>query len=90
MGLPRVVVRKRELWVLWVLGSQCWVLILLALVLKLDGRQIHDLRKTRLESATHHHVDGYDLAGESDEDTMLYGMMIAMDDSTATISMFEP
>jgi len=90
MGLPRVVVRKRELWVLWVLGSRCWVLILLVLVLKLDGRKIHDLRKTRLESATHHHVDGYNLAGGSDEDAMSYGMMIAMDDSTATISVFEP
>ena len=35
-------------------------------------------------------LDGYDLAGGSDEDTMSYGMMIAMDDSTATISVFEP
>jgi len=35
-------------------------------------------------------VDGYNLAGGSDEDAMSYGMMIAMDDSTATISVFEP
>ena len=57
-GLPKVVVCEYELWVLWVLGSGCWVRVLLALVLKLDGRKTHDLRMTGLESTTHHHVDG--------------------------------
>jgi hypothetical protein len=67
MGLSKAVVCGYGLWVLWVLGSWRWVLVLLALVLKLDGLKTRNLRKTGLESTTHHHVDGCNLAKGSDK-----------------------
>ena len=92
MGLSRVVVCDYGLWVLWVLGSGCWVLVLLVLVLKLDGLKTHNLRKTAagLESTTHHHMDGCNLARGSDKDVMWYDIVSTTDGSTTAMSVLEP